>query len=161
LILKFGGLRTVAVGFKEYEDAFLERGFSLRRFPDYLRLVKDHCEVHVSLPLPAAGIESGAGDARAVTLRIPVLREGPDEKFGERLLAYLEDRNASPKGPGRFVVSQDCIWCECEVVFPAETGQDHAPQPFHEQGCPAHLASIAHDLVAQVEKLGPKILNMR
>ena len=126
----------MAVGFKEYEDAFLERGFSLRRFPDYLRLVKDHCEVHVSLPLPAAGIESGAGDARAVTLRIPVLREGPDEKFGERLLAYLEDRNASPKGPGRFVVSQDCIWCECESGLPGRDGPRPRAATFHEQGLP-------------------------
>jgi hypothetical protein len=138
------------VGFKNesfffgHEDAFRVRGFSVRRLPDYLRLVKDHCEVHVE------AASSGS------LLRIPVVRAYPGEAFPERVLKYLAERNASPKGPGSFVMEDDVIWCVCQVTH-GEDGE--------EAGSPGETASrvadVASRLVAQVERLGPKILNLR
>ncbi len=118
-----------------WEEAFLREGFAVRRFPEYLRLVKDHCEVHVT---PSPGETS---------LKVPVLRAYSGESFSPRLLSYLEERNASPKGPGTFVVQDNMIWCVCELAPGEELPDD--------------LAHVASSLVAQVERLGPKILNLR
>jgi len=82
-----------------------------------------------------------------VLLRIPVIRGSPGEPFRERLTTYLEERNASPKGPGTLVVEGDMVWCVCEVA-PGKDSRDNA-------------ALTASALVAQVERLGPKILNLR
>jgi hypothetical protein len=117
------------------EEAFLREGFAVRRFPEYLRLVKDHCEVQVTQ------------SPKGTSLKVPVLRAYTGESFPPRLLSYLEERNVSPKGPGAFVVEDNVIWCVCELA-PGD-------------GSPDGLARAASSLVAQVERLGPKILNLR
>ncbi|HHY45202.1 MAG TPA: hypothetical protein GX512_05770 [Firmicutes bacterium] len=130
--------------FPGHEDTFRRRGFSVRPYAKYLRLVKDHCEVHI--------LESPSG----YLLEIPVVRAYPGEAFPERVTKYLEERNASPKGPGTFVVRGDTIWCVCEVAGGEETGEaDSVAETAH------RVAEAASCLVQQVELLGPKILNLR
>lgn len=126
--------------FSGNDDVFRSRGFFTRRFPGYLRLVRDHCEIHVR------------GTSSGYLLEIPVLRSYPGEQFPDRVIAYIEERNASGKWPGTFVVRGDTIWCVCEAGRGegAECSQTAA-----------RVADMALKLVEQVERLGPKILNLR
>lgn len=122
-----------------YASKFREKGFSVKRFPSYLRLVKDHCEVH------AAFEPSDRGPV--AVLKVPVTRVSAVRAFPDRLLTYLNERNASPKGPGRFSVEGDCVWCSYEASFLGGSAPD--------------LGTAASELVSQVERLGPKILNLK
>lgn len=93
--------------------------------------VKGHCEVHVTRT--SGGIE----------LKIPVIRTESGEPVRDRLLTYLRDRNRTPKGPGTFAIQNGIVWC---VAALDDSGD---------------LAGTASDLAAQVERLGPKILNLK
>ncbi len=130
--------------FSGHEDAFRLKGFSVRHFPAYLRLVRDHSEVHVRR------------GPSGFLLEIPVVRAYPGEAFPERVLKYLEERNASPKGLGAFVVRGDTIWCVCQVAGrEKESDEESRAEEAHK------VAETASQLAHQVERLGPKILNLR
>ena len=114
-------------------DAFRSRGFILRRFPGYLRLVRGRCEVHLR----------AEGDA--LVAEIPLARLGPDRPLPDVLLVYLRERNEGHKGPGLFLAEKGFIWYRAAVSV---------------EGVPEETAALAAAMVEAVERLAPKVLNM-
>jgi len=99
-----------------------------------LRAVRGLCEIHFSVC------------EDRIEMAIPVVRLGPDRPVTETLLKYLEGRNASAKGPGKFSVHGDTIWYRANLV--------------RSDGWAEDAASMARSMQETVEKVGPKILNI-
>lgn len=154
-------------------------GFTLLPKPQYggapdvvFRAVRGHCEVHIAR----------SGDN--IALSIPVVRLGPDRPVTERLTQYLDDRNASGKGPGVFCLEGDTVWYRAPRdpdTTPVESpGNAASPanavspvsvaaSPTYSTASPGHaadavgfaeVASTALAMQETVERLGPKILNL-
>jgi hypothetical protein len=115
--------------------ALRRKGFALRPFRGYLRLVRGLCEIHVRQRAPG---EPG------LVLEIPVARMGPDRRLTPVLSSYLDQRNLARKGPGTFLVEGDVI------RYRAAVGE-MTPDAF---------AEVALAMQETVEKTGLKILNM-
>jgi hypothetical protein len=120
----------------EVLSAFREKGFDTKLSPGYLRLVRGHCEVHVTQ-------DSRGGSC--FTMEIPVVRLGPDRHLSPVVASYLDDRNKAGTGPGRFAVDGDVIW------YRATAEGEAAPDA---------LALLVLRMQETVERTGPKILNM-
>lgn len=110
--------------------AIRERGFACREFPDYLRLVRGHCEIHV------------AARPDHFALCIPVVKLGPDRPVTSALKDYLEERNRGHKGPGLFQIGNGFVWYEATAP---RTGD---------------VAAVALAMQQVVERLGPRVLNI-
>ncbi len=117
-------------------SALEKKGFALRPFTGYVRLVRGYCEIHLK-----PGIQADPG----FVMEIPVLRLGPGRPLSPLVASYLEERNRTRKGPGTFTVHGDIIW------YKAAADQDATPDA---------LAGIALAMQETVERIGPKILNM-
>lgn len=110
---------------------FRGRGFCVViEEPNYLKLVKQHCEIHVRK------VKQGT------VLEIPVMRLRDDKPPGQALLTYLLERNGAEDGAGFFAIKQNCIY------YRAVTR------------CEASIVELALDMVDAVERLGPKVLNV-
>lgn len=110
--------------------AFRQCGFALRQCPDYLKLTRGRCEIHVRR------------EPQGIGLAIPVVRLGADRQAAGPLESYLEERNRGHKGPGRFAVRDGLVWYEAKA------------------GANGDTAAIALAMQETVERLGPRILNI-
>ncbi|MGE5578619.1 MAG: hypothetical protein ACM3WU_01125 [Bacillota bacterium] len=118
------------------------------------RAVRGHCEVHVAR----------SGDR--ILLSIPVVRLGPERPVTERLTQYLDDRNASGKGPGVFQLDGDTVWYrahrDLDASSPGNARDSGAayPNAGNDAARYAQVAATALAMQETVERLGPKILNL-
>ncbi len=112
-------------------NAFGQEGFFVvEQYPDGIRVVKGHCEIHVQ-KVP-----------EGVALDVPVMALRGKKAPSEALMSYLLERNGAMNGPGFFAMKEGCIYYRA-IAY-----------------CHESIEKLALHMQITIEKLGPKIVNV-
>lgn len=110
---------------------FRETGFSIiEQSRDSIKVVKDHCEIHIQQ------------DSKAAILELPVIKLWGKREKSQSLMGYLLERNGYMNGPGFFAIKDDCVYYR-SIVY-----------------CPENIGKVALEMQKTLEQLGPKIINV-